>query len=160
MAASELTSLAMAASFLKGTAFEQPGRGVVVGEAGHVGAGLHVGQLELEHLVLADLVAERLPLVHVAQALVDAALGQPDRQGGDRDPPLVEDAQELGVAPATLAEQVRSGTRQSSKDSSLGVRRQPADLRVLLRHGEPRVPGRDDDGGDLRAPPRRARSRR
>jgi hypothetical protein len=151
MAASELTSLAMAASFLKGTAFRQQGRGVVVGEARHVGPGLHVRQLELEHLILADLVAERLPLVDVAQALVDATLGQPHREGGDGDPPFVENAEELGVAPPHLAQQVRFGHPAIAKRQLSGVRRQPSHLRVLLGHREPRCPRRDDDGGDIRA---------
>ena len=58
-------------------------------------------------------------LLGVADGLVDAGLRQPDRERGDRDAALVEDRQEVGVAAAALAQQVaRSGTRQSSKDSS------------------------------------------
>ena len=70
---------------------------------------LHVRQLELKHLVLPDLVPENLSLGHVREALVYAALGQADRQSGDRDPPLVEDLQELGVTSPLLAEQVVEG---------------------------------------------------
>ena len=62
--------------------------------------------------------AERLPLAGVAHALVDAALGQADRQRGDRHPALVQDLEELGVAPALRPSRLAAGTRQSAKDSS------------------------------------------
>jgi len=87
MAAFEATSLAIADSFLNGSL-----RSVVIGQPGGVHAGLHVGHLELDDLVGADGVAERLPLAGVAQALVHAALGQPDGHRRERDAALVQDA--------------------------------------------------------------------
>ena len=53
-----------------------------------------------------------------ADALVHAALSQAGGQRGDRHPALVQDPQELGVAPAAPAEQVSAGTRQPVKESS------------------------------------------
>ncbi len=58
---------------------------------------------------MTEVVAERRPLPHVAQALVEAALGQAGRERGDRDPALVENPQELGVTPARLPEHVADG---------------------------------------------------
>jgi hypothetical protein len=78
--------------------------------------------------VPADRDAERDPLVRVPGALVHAALGEAGRERGDRHPALVEDAQELGVAPAALAEQVRGGDAAVGERELAGVGGAPADL--------------------------------
>jgi len=79
---------------------DQPRRGVVPGEPGRPGARLHVGNLELDRLEVTEVVPERRSLLHVPQALVDAALSQAGRQRGDGDPALIEDLQELRVTAA------------------------------------------------------------
>ena len=79
---------------------------------------------------VADRLAERVPLLGVAQRLVDAALGQPGGQRGDRHPALVEGLQELGEAPAALR---RAGCRRHPdvvEGQLVGVRGAPADLGV------------------------------
>ena len=101
-----------------------------------MGADLHVGDLELHHLVGADRLAERLPLVRVPQRLVHAALRQPDAEGGDGDAALVQDREELRVAPAALAEQVLGGDPAVGEGELTGVGGVPAHLGVLLRRGE------------------------
>src|ERR1700742_109128 len=75
---------------------QHPGRRGVVGQPGHVGASFHVGDLELQTLEPADRAAERVPVMHVTDGLVDAALGEPGRQVRDGDPDLFKGGQELG----------------------------------------------------------------
>ncbi len=70
-------------------------------------------------LIGADRRTERLALLGVLHTFVDAALRGADRQRGDGDAALVEDAQEVGVAAAALTEQVlrrAPGRRRSSAD--------------------------------------------
>src|SRR6476469_9549443 len=126
--------------------------GRVVGEAGGVRAGLHVRDLELDRLGVADRVPAGLPLVRVPHTLVHATLCQPDGDGRDRDPALVQDGQELGVAPATLAEQVLHRDSTVRKGQFMCVRAVPADLGVALRHREAGRAARHDDRGDLLVP--------
>ena len=104
MAASEATSLAMAASFLNGRPATKRVAASYQASRAVVSPGLHVGQFELEGLVFADFVPRHLPPAHIGQALVDAPLGQADRQCRYGDPALVQDLQELGIA-ATLLTQ-------------------------------------------------------
>src|SRR5579862_1511824 len=76
---------------------------IAVGESRDVGARLHVGNFELQRLGVPELAPERLALAEVANAFIDAALRQADRERGDRDPALVEDGQELCVAASFFA---------------------------------------------------------
>ena len=69
----------------------------------------HVGQRELHRLELRDRLAELLALLRVGDREVVGALGEADAHRGDRDPPAVEDLQELAEALAALAEQVLLG---------------------------------------------------
>ena len=57
------------------------------------------------------------PLLRVGDRLVERALGEADAHRRDADAAAVEDVEELLEAVAAPAEQVRSGTRQSSKVS-------------------------------------------
>ena len=138
-------SLAIAACRLNGSPGQHPRGGVVVGQPGGVRLQLHVGDLELDRLVVADRLAEGVALLRVLDRLVDAALGEADGQGGDGDPALVEDPQELGEAPAPLAEQVRRRHPAVVEGQLVGVRGGPADLGVGRRDGEARRTGRHDD---------------
>src|SRR6185437_15101061 len=124
--------------------------GVPPGEPRVVRADLHVGDLELQRLEPPDRSAERGAVPDVGQRLVHAPLGESGGQGGDRDPALVQRAQELGVAPPALAEQVRRGHPAAVERQLVGVRTRPADLGVLGCHGEPRRARRHEDRGYLR----------
>src|ERR1700722_8354489 len=59
---------------LEGLTRDHPGRGGIVEGAGRACYRLHVGDLELDSLVMPDRPAERLALRHIAQALVHASL--------------------------------------------------------------------------------------
>ena len=73
----------------------------------------------------------------------------PDGQGGDGDAAVVEDGQEVGEAPAPLAEEVLGGDPAVGEGQPVGVRGVPAHLPVGRLHLEARGAGRDDDGADL-----------
>jgi hypothetical protein len=70
---------------------------------------LEVGDLERDTLLAADRAPERLPLPGVLQAEVEAGLDAADGERRDRDPPVVERGEELGVAAAALPEEVALG---------------------------------------------------
>ena len=95
--------------------------------------------------------AERLALPGVPDALVHAALGQPGGQRRDRHPALVQDLQELGVAPAALAEQVLGRHPAAGEGELAGIRGAPADLGVLRTGDKSGRPVRNDDRRDLLA---------
>src|SRR5581483_10194767 len=103
-------------------------RGAQVGQARVLHADPDVGHLELERLVRADRSAERLALARVADALLETAPREPGRERGDRDPPVVEGLEELGVAAPSLAEQVRLRHPASRERDLAGVARPPSDL--------------------------------
>ena len=72
----------------------------------HLGPGGHLGDHLLDELVLADLLAEGLPLVGVADGRVEAGLGEPDGTGRDRVAALVDRAHRDQEALAFLADPV------------------------------------------------------
>ena len=81
-----------------------------------------------------------------------------DGQRRDRDAALVEDAQEVGIAAAALAEQVLFGHPHIVEAQRVGVRGVPADLVVGGFDGESRGGRRNQDRRDLllAVPPRRS----
>ena len=101
-----------------------------------MGADLHVGDLEGDRLEAGDRLAEGLAFAGVAGALVDAALCGADGQRGDGDTALVEYAQEIGVTPPALAQQVLRGHPDVIEAQRVGVRGVPADLVVRGFGGE------------------------
>src|SRR5580700_11571550 len=129
----------------------QPGGRVIPGQPGGVGPRLHVGDGELDRLVLVKTVAERLALAGVPDALVHAALGQAGGQRGDRHPARIEDLQELGVAPAALAEQVLRGDAAVREGQLARVGGEPSDLGVFLARHETGCSVRNNDRTDLLA---------
>src|ERR1017187_7043523 len=147
MAAFEAVNLAMAAAFLTGSpAASRAGGGVVPRQPGGLRPCRHVGELELDGLVMAEPVTECGPLADIPQALVHAALGEPHGQRGNGDPPLVQDLQELGVPAALLTQQMIRGYPAGREGQFPGIRGTPADLGVVLPDGEPGGSCRDDDG--------------
>src|SRR5581483_6470365 len=58
----------------------------------------HVGELELDRLVLGDRLAERLALLAVAERQLERALGDADAAGGDVDAPDLERVHHLAEA--------------------------------------------------------------
>src|SRR5580700_560619 len=115
---------------------DQPCRRVVPGQPGRVRPGRHVGDGELDGLVLLQPAAERLALPGVGDAFVHATLRQPGGQRRDRHPALVQDLQELGVAPAALTEQVLGRDAAAAEGQLPGVGGAPAHLGVLRAGNE------------------------
>src|SRR4051794_35218137 len=60
-------------------------RGLAGYEAGGLDLGRHIGELELDRLMLGDRLAEGLALLAVAQGELEGALGDADAAGGDID---------------------------------------------------------------------------
>src|ERR1700710_472 len=67
-------------------------------EAGGLDLGRHVGELELDRLVLGDRLAEGLALLRVAQGELEGALGDTDTAGGDVDAADLERVHHLAEA--------------------------------------------------------------
>ena len=93
--------------------------------------------------------AERLALLGVLHALVDAALGDAGGDGGDGDAALVQDRQEVGVAAAALAEQVLLRDADVGEGERVRVGGVPADLVVRRLGGEAGRRHGHQDRGDL-----------
>ena len=74
-----------------------PPGGVVGHEAGRLQFGSHIGQLELDGLVLVDGSAERLALLGVPHGRIEGRLGYADRPGSHVDPTQLEGRE--GVLP-------------------------------------------------------------
>src|SRR5690606_30413947 len=85
---------------LGGVAGEQPGG---------LQPGGHVGQLELDGLVLGDGLAEGRALLGVVEGGVEGGPGDADGPGGDVDAAVLAHAEELGQAPPRLAHEVGGG---------------------------------------------------
>src|SRR6266516_2028881 len=71
----------------------------------------HIRELELHRLEPRDRLAELPPLLRVSEGEVVGTLREPDAHRGDRDPPAVEDLEELLEALAPRAEEVPLGDR-------------------------------------------------
>ena len=93
-------------------------RGLVHKVSGILDGHRHVGALERDRLVAPDRAAEGVARAGVLHRHVEARLRQPDRERGDRDPTVVEDAQKRLEAFAARPSNCSSGTRQPSKTSS------------------------------------------
>ena len=88
----------------------------------------HVRELELHSLEGGDRLAELLPLLRVLVGEVVRALRQPEAHGCDRDPPAVEDLEELLKAAPTLAEEVALRHRATLKRKLARVGGAPPEL--------------------------------
>src|SRR5215211_5719858 len=103
----------------------------------------HVGELELDRLVLGDRLAERLALLRVAQAQLERALRDADAAGGDVDPADLERVHHLGEALAEAgvlaAEDHPGGALVAVEDQLCRLDALVAHLLDLGRHVEARV---------------------
>src|SRR2546429_89900 len=111
--------------------------------AGGVDLRGHVGELELDRLMLGDLLAEGLALLRVAQRQLERALGDPHPAGGDVDAADLERVHHLDEAlaqPGLLAAEDVLGRAVVAVEDELGgldaLVGHPLDLG---RHGEARV---------------------
>ena len=117
--------------------------------AGGRGLCLHVGDHELEPLELGDRLAELLPLSRVSDRVVERALGDPQRLGGDPGAGAVEHPHRDAEALALLAEPVLGGDDHVVEVQLGGVAAADPELAVDGRRGEPgRVLHVDDEGAD------------
>ena len=133
----------MDASFLNGSpaASSRPRRSRPV--RARSGPRLHAGDLERDAPGSGRSLTERLALAWRTQRLVDAALGGPDRERGDRDAALVEDLQEAGVATAPLDRAGSPRARGRRRRTAGGCRRRSSrpcctagsTVNPAIRHG-------------------------
>jgi hypothetical protein len=84
----------------------------------------------LDRLEVGDRATELLAARRVGEGFVEARLRQPDRERADRDPPGVEDLEELAKARAARAEQVPLGDAAVVEVERALVGCTPADLLV------------------------------
>ncbi len=106
-------------------------------------------QLERDRLIRTDRPTEGDPFAGVCHGVINAALDHPHRQSGDRDATFVENLQELGIAPATLAEQVVLRHSTLDERQAVGIRGVPSHLAVRRLYVQARCSGGDDDRRDL-----------
>ena len=120
---------------------------VDVGAAGGEG-GVHVGELALHELELADRLAELLALVHVRQHHVEAGGHDAERPAGEHRALVVEAGHQHLHAFAFLAEDVLRRDFAIAEHQLAGVRAAHAELVELLRGGEALHAFLDEEGGD------------
>ena len=99
-----------------------------------------VGELPLDRLERGDRLAELAALLRVVARRLVGALREADRQRGDADAAGVEHLQRVDEALPLLAEQLRAGTRQSLKITSLVSLARMPELVLLLARRMPGVP--------------------
>ena len=92
---------------LRGLDREQPRR---------LGAGRHLRDHQLHRLMMSDLLAERLPLLRVAERIVEGCLGEADAAGGHVDAADLDPAHEVLETPADAflaSEHARRGSPEA-----------------------------------------------
>ena len=99
---------------------------------------IHVGELALHELELADRPAELLSLVHIGKHHVERRLHQAERPGGEHRALVVEAGHQHADALPDLAEHVLLRHLAILKDQLAGLRAAHAELVELLGDGETR----------------------
>src|SRR4249919_91519 len=133
-------------------------RGLVDERAAGLDLRRHVRELEADRLERGDRLAELLALLRVCEREVVRALREPDAHGGDRDPPSIEDLEELLETGTACAEEVPLGHGTVLERELARVRCTPAELLHGRRDDVAGRPVLDDDVRDLVvAGPRRDR---
>ncbi len=113
-------------------------RGAQRQQPGRVDLGRHVGELELDRLVLGDRLAERPALLRVGERVLERGARDAERLGRDADPAAVERRHRDLEAAADLAEQVIVGSRTSSR--KIWRRLAAADAELVVRACPTRTP--------------------
>src|SRR5467141_1870175 len=90
----------------------------------------HVGELELDCLVLRDRDPERAALLRVSERCIQACLRKAYGKSGDRYASAHERVEELPVPAAALAEQVFLGDLAVLEAQRVRVGRMPAELSI------------------------------
>ena len=111
--------------------------------------GVHVGQLELGVLELAQALLELHALLGVLHGLVDGALAQAQSLRGDADTASVQGHHGDLEALALLTQQVLLGNDAVLKDQVAGGGAADAHLLLVLAHGEALVSALHDERGQL-----------
>src|SRR5215831_16158782 len=109
---------------------------------------VHVGELALHQLELADRLAELLALVHVGHDDVEAGRHDAERPAGEHRALVVEARHQHLHAPRFLAEHVLRGHLAVAEHQLAGVGAAHPELVELLRGGETLHAFLDDEGGD------------
>ena len=125
--------------------------GVVPGETSGVHAGAHTCKGELGILPGAQGRSEDRAALRILHSLFKASLRRTGCEGGDRDAPLVENAEEAPEPRAALSEQVGRRHAHPVEGERMRVRCAPPDLVVRRLDGETRGSVRHDDRRDLLA---------
>ena len=108
-----------------------------------------VGDLEGDTLLATDRATEGRALPGVLDAQIEACLDTPDGQRRDGDAPVVQDGEELGVAPSALPQQMISRNTDTLERQRMRVRDVPSELVVRRLDDEARRAGRDRDRADF-----------
>ena len=122
---------------------------------GGVGRDVHVGELALDELELADRLAELLALVDVGHHHVEAGLHDAERPRRQHRPLVVEARHQHVDAASDLAEHVLLGDLALLEDQLAGIRAAHAELVELLGGGESLHALLDQEGGDAAGARRR-----
>ena len=109
---------------------------------------MHVGQLELGVLELAQALAELDTLLRVLDSLVDSALAQAQGLRGDADPAAVQGLHGDLEALALFAQQILLGNDAVGEHDLGGGGAVQAHLLLVLAHGEAGEAALHDEGGD------------
>ena len=115
---------------------------------GSLSAGVHVGQLELGILELAQAATKLDTLLGVLDSLVDGAFGKTESLGGDTDTAAVEGLHGDLEAFAFLTEQVLLGDDAVFEDEVAGRAAADTHLLLVLTGGEAGEVLLNDEGGD------------
>jgi hypothetical protein len=111
----------------------------------------HVGEHELDALELGDRLAELLALLDIAGGVVERALGDAQRLGGDGDPGVVEGLHRRGEAGALLADHAVGGDADVVEVDLAGRRALDAELLLGGAEGHALVALLDDERRDALA---------
>ena len=125
----------------------QPRR-VVGQEARGLDLGRELREEELHGLELGDGLAELMPLLRIAQPVVERPLGDAHHLGADPDASFVEGLDGDLVALADLAQDVLARDADALQDQLASGGRADAELVLLLAHREPGEVALHQEGGD------------
>jgi len=110
------------------------------------------GETPLDHLELADRLAERLSLLRIGDRNVERRAAEPDRESADPDPPAVQHDLRVLEALAVTADAVGLIHTDVLEDQLRRVRRVEAHLLLALAGSEPFCSATDPERGEPAIP--------